>query len=103
MEAYTMKSFSENAEPARQLAREHGYALLVEESGREYALLDLSKHTPDEARQSLEQAFAHHRLERLWSRNAGSTITQMDIESEIAATRQLRRIDTTGTAKLIGN
>lgn len=91
MEAYTMKNFSESMEPALQSAREHGYALLAEEDGRDYALLDFSAHTPDEARRFLEQAFARHQLERLWSRNAGSPITQENIESEVAATRNRRR------------
>lgn len=91
METYMMESFSENAEPVLRSAREHGYALLAEEDGPDYALLDFSAHTPDEARQSLEQAFAQHQLERLWRRNAGSAITQTDIESEIAACRISRK------------
>ena len=47
--------------------------------------------TINEAIHSYDQWVAQHELERMWRRNAESTITLADIDAEIAAVRAERR------------
>lgn len=91
MNVFTSTELASQTKTVCATVRETGCAFVTNNGKIDCMMIDLSTFTTiNEAIHAYDSWVAQHDLERMWQRNANSTITLEDIDNEIAAVRAER-------------